>query len=362
MYIKKKIVFVLGGMVGGGAERVAAYLMNYLVGKNYQVELISRRGAEYDAFILDNEIKRTNLGGEGPSKNKIIAFVKNVFYIWKLRKAIKNSETDIIISFLTKTNIHSILATAWLNVKLIISERNDTIRQNHPTPWPFFRKYLYNYADWVTANSRVGLSGMKNYVDSKKLKMIPNPVFIPLEKARTDQSKIIINVGRLVPVKRQDLIIRAFSLLSMETRRHWSLEILGDGEEYDSLKSLAKKLSVERFVKLHGFVKNTESYYIDSAIFILASEFEGTPNALLEAMSYGLPCIVSDSLNGALDLIEHKKNGLIFKSGSVSDLKLKIEELMNNAEDRVHYGKMAQEKIKVFAVDKIMPKWIELIE
>jgi len=359
--VQKKIVFVLGGLAGGGAERVASRLIYYWHSHGYDIALISRRGPENDFFEIPDEIERYNLGGEGASANKIFALFKNIPFVFRLRKAIKKSGADVVVAFLTKTNIHTILASAGLGIRVVISERNDTTRQDYPWPWPTLRKWVYKYADVVTANSKIALDGMKGYVPDHKLEFVPNPAIFPENAATPGQSNMILNVGRLVPQKCQGLILEAFSKLPDEHRKSWTCEILGDGEEKENLIRIAETSGISDCVKLHGLVKDPSHYYQKAGIFILASEYEGTPNVLLEAMAHGLPSIVSDSLPGALEYIQEGENGMIYKAGDSDDLCAKLRELIRNAGLRKKMGEKAVDGVRHLSLERVMNVWGKMI-
>lgn len=358
---EKSIIFVLGGLSGGGAERVASHLINYWHETGWDITLVIRRGPEEDFYPIPKNLKRHTLGGEGPSANKLIALIKNIPFVWRLRQAIKKEKSPIVISFLTKTNIHTILACIGLGRHVIISERNDTTREDHPFPWPLLRKLTYNFADVVTANSRIALDGMKSYVPDSKLKLVRNPVKIPDQVSQPDHSQIALNVGRLVPQKNQELLIKAVSVLDEKLLDGWSFEILGEGEEEENLKETISELHVEDRILLRGKVKEISDYYKKAGIFVLSSRYEGTPNALLEAMSFGLPPIVSDACPGALEFINHGENGLIFTSGDVKDLSEKMKILMENPAERLAIGRKARETVTQFSSENVMPVWNELI-
>lgn len=353
----KKITFILGGLIGGGAEKVASSLIREWINRGYEITLITRLGAEADFFSVPGSVNRVVLGGEGKSANKMIALLKNIPFIWKLRKEIKNAGYPIVVSFLTKTNIHTILAAAGLNKKVIISERNDTTRQSHPWPWPLLRKLLYKYADLVTANSEIAIQGMRGYVPAEKLRLVPNPVSIPEVKASPESSSLILHVGRLVPQKGQHFLLKAFSDLEESLKYRWTCSFLGEGEEVEKLKGLAQNLQISDRVTFHGLVAHPSKYYLKAGIFVLPSEFEGTPNALLEAMSYGLPAIISDSLPGALEYVKDGVNGLVFKSGDSDDLHRKLKFLVQQPELRKKMGDYARDLIADQSVEKVSNIW-----
>lgn len=357
----KSVIFVLGGFNAGGAERVASHLINYWYGKGWDITLIIGHGSEKDFYEIPDGIKRIVINTGSPSSNKIVALMKNLPYVWRLRKALKKNKALNVISFLTRTNVHAILACLGLKKHLIISERNDTTREEHLWPWPMLRKVLYRFADVVTANSEIALSGMKKYVPDEKLKIVRNPVFIPEEKAQPEQSTMILNVGRLVPQKAQHLIVEALSHIGKDLKG-WSLYILGEGEERDRLQKMAEQKSLADRIHLQGLVENPGSYYVSSGIFVLSSAYEGTPNALLEAMSFGLPCIISDTLPGAMELIENDESGLVFSTGDAGDLAEKLVILMTNPPERTRLGQNARRKVKKLAPEYVIPAWEKLLK
>lgn len=357
----KSVVFVLGGLVSGGAERVASHLINYWYHQGIDVTLIIGHDQSEDFYSIPEDINRIVVSNGSPSSNKIIALLKNIPIVWNIRKALKKTEAQTVISFLTRANIYTILAAAGLKKSVIISERNDTTREEHPWPWPQLRRMLYNYADVVTANSRIALSGMKEYVHGDKLSIVPNPVYLPEKKAVPSSSKTIINVGRLVPQKAQHLLIEALALVEKSRRKEWMLNIYGVGEEEENLKRITKEKGLTDIVNFRGLVNDIERVYRGAGIFILSSKYEGTPNVLLEAMSYGLPCIISDSLAGALELIENDNNGLVFKSGDAKDLAEKLISLIENPEKRDQLGIQARKQVKNFSPENVMPVWENII-
>ncbi len=356
----KSLVFVLGEITSGGAERVASHLMHYWVKQGWKITLIAANEAKDDFYEIPEEVERIVISTGGVSGNKVVGLMKNLPYIWQLRKAIKKSSAPNILSFLTRPNIHTILACMGLNRNVVISERNDTTREDHLWPWNKLRRELYNYADKVTANSEIALTGMKDYVDEEKLFMVPNPVNIPDQFATPSQSRKMLNVGRLVPQKAQHLLIEALSLIKEESRKGWTLNIFGDGELEENLKKLVEDRKLKGVVHFRGVVNDLSEFYQKAGMFVLPSIYEGTPNALLEAMSYGLPFIVSDAQTGVLDLIEDGENGFVFKSEDEVDLSEKIKLLMEDPERRDEMGSRARKSIEPFSIRNTHKSWDNL--
>ena len=357
----KPVTFVLGGLSAGGAERVAANLITYWVQNGRQVNVISRRGEEKDFFKIPESVHRTSIGGEGESLNVFTGLIKNISYVFKLRKAIRASNTQVIISFLTKQNIYTILACLGLGRKVIISERNDTTRQQFKRSWLLLRKWLYNYADVVTANSRVAITGMQQYVNKNKLKILPNPVEIPLQPARPQLSQTVLNVGRLTKTKNHAFLIEAFSQLK-KNGSDWRLLIAGNGEEQANLEILIKSKGMEKCIELAGQVENITSCYQDASIFVITSKHEGTPNVLLEAMASGLPSIIADNLPGAMKLVENNVHGFYYREGDIEDLKNKFTLLMKQPRLRKEMGDAARSSVHQYSIENIDALWRSVID
>lgn len=358
-----ELTFLLGGLQGGGAERVAVLLIEEWLKKGISINLITMRGPDKDVHPMPKGIKRIILGGEGESKNKITALFKNFVYLFKVRKAIKETGGNTVISFLTRANIYAIIACFGLRKHVVISERNDTTKQPLEWPWKKLRKNLYKYADVVTANSNIALESMKKYVPESKLKLVPNPVHIPDFESisNPEKSKVILNVARLTAHKRQSLLLDAVSILQ-DSFKQWTLVILGEGEERSNLEEQAGTLNIDHQVTMPGFVQNVSEYYKNAAMFVLTSEYEGTPNVLLEAMAHGLPCIVSDSLPGAMEFVENGVTGLVFKSGDSEDLARKLILLIENPKLRIQFGQAVHNRVREFAPKKVAKIWEKILQ
>lgn len=351
----KSILFVLdGGFDGGGAERVATRLINGWVERGIKVMVLSLSGSRSEFYEVPDQVIRIYLGEIKPSSNLFVKGFRHISNMFKLRNVIRENQSDVVLSFLTRTNIRTILAGLGLGRRVVISERNDPYRQQCKWFWKMLRYALYRQADVVTANTHVALKYMKRFVPAGKLTYIHNPIQLPELHAQPSTSRLILNVGRLVPQKSQELIVQALAATGI---KDWDINILGDGPEEKRLASTAAKLGVEDHLILHGFVTQTADFYLSAGIFVLPSVYEGMPNALLEAMSYGLPCIVSDSLPGALEHVEHGVTGLVFRSGDVTDLTEQLLLLIKNVNLRNELGLAARERMRQFSYDKVFDDW-----
>ena len=152
------------------------------------------------------------------------------------------------------------------------------------------------------------------------MQVIANPTIYPIpyqnEKSIKPDNllslkrKIILASGRLHKFKQFDLLINTFSSLEGDFP-DWDLVILGDGEERKDLSSLSFSLGLENRIYLPGSVGNVSDWYERADLFVLSSSVEGFPNVLLEAMTYGLPCVSFDCDTGPRDMISSGVNGVL---------------------------------------------------
>ena len=354
------IIFIIHKFTFGGAEKVAKNILEFWISEGRRVELITIEESDNNFYKIPKYINHKNIGINKPSKNIFSKIYKNIVVIYRLRSQIKSINASRVLSFLTRTNVQTILACINLGKKVIISERNDTAQQRHMKLISILRRFLYRFADLVTANSKNSINDMKRYVPYSKLVFIPNMVRIPNKIAKPDKSKIIINVGRLVSQKHQDILIEAFVEL-FDRHKEWYIKLLGEGDKRDYLISLTKKNKLNDNVIFCGLIHDPKPYYISAGIFVLPSIYEGTPNALLEAMAYGLPCIISDTLPGALEIVNNGVNGLVFQSGNKIDLANKLQTLMNNPGLRKKLGLQARNSVKHFKPKIINNEWNRIL-
>ena len=167
-------------------------------------------------------------------------------------------------------------------------------------------------------------------------------------------------MGRLISSKGFDLLIRSFHIAARD-KPGWVLLILGDGDDRGRLEKITKDLGIEDKVFLPGRVKNTQDYLKNSKIFVLSSRHEGFPNALIEAMSLGMPVISTDCPFGPSEIIHDGVDGMLVPKENVTELARAMENLMDNEALRIRIGGKAGETSGRFTLDVIMDQWETLI-
>ena len=257
-----RVTLVIFSLSSGGAERVMSIMANYWVERGEDVTLITMSSSVNDFFTLDVRVRRISLNLKGYSTSIWSSFKNNIIKLVRLRAAIKKSHPDVVISFMDRMNVVTLIATRGLSVPVVVSEHIDP-RQVPPVGvWKLLRRWTYLWAMAVVVLTEELRGVLSQFVTEQKLYVIPNPALKNTDK--TDiatpckfPSPFIAAMGRLVPQKGFDLLIKSFADCTNES---WSLVILGDGPERDNLLFLAKKYGLDSRVYLPGNIENRALY------------------------------------------------------------------------------------------------------
>jgi len=356
---------VISDLSSGGAQRVVMGLATHWIARGLPLAILTQSNAEDDFFQLPDGVVRIQTGRLGGASTMLSRIFANAHRILTLRKAIRASQATIVFAFLGQTIITTLLACWGLPVKIVACERNDPARQSLGQPWDWLRRRLYRRADIVTANSQTALKAMASYVPDEKLLWLPNAVpAAPDPEANplnlSGSGSLFIAVGRLAPQKGYDILIRALARLP-DNLAHWGLIIVGSGPLRDELQTLARAEGVETRIQWAGVQSNPYSYYRAGDIFVLASRHEGMPNVVLEALSVGLPVIVTDACAGALDIIEHDRSGLVVPSEDADALAVAMARLAYDADLRSRLARSGAALLEDYQPEKIMSMWDGII-
>jgi len=362
--VKEKVLFIIHDLQLGGAQKVMSLIMKELLKSGYQVALVTNSLATSDFFPPGAGVSRYASGLSNPSHNIMQAVSSNFRRISKIKKVIKKEAPDVVFSFMTETNILTILATTFSGRRVIISERSDPVKDRKSPAWEFLRKLTYRRASLITSNNQGALDYLSKLVNKEKLVFLPNPIE-GCDKCdgsgETDEGrKIILVAARLDIVKGVDILVDAFSILTQRFKKY-QLWVVGDGPEMANLQHQAEASSIENNIQWLGKRNNLSEFYKKASVFVLPSRREGMPNAMLEAMSCGLPVIVSNASPGPLQYVEEGKTGLIFESGSPDSLADAIDRLLSDDAMRASMGKKAIEKVKPLSAANVMPVWEKVI-
>ena len=279
----------------------------------------------------------------------------------RLREVMSKQRPKRVLSLLTKTNVLC-CAAAWDQpLHLVVSERNDPRRQSLEQLWSRLRKVYYRRADVVTANTKGVIEALQVMGEWQRLELLPNPLPASLSRSSVESSpertRQILAVARLVPQKGLDLLLQAFAALPLDCRNGWSITLVGDGPERQSLEHQSAELGIAHVVTFAGFRSDPLTFMQRAAIFALPSLFEGMPNALLEAMAAGLPSVVSDASPGPLEMVTNGEHGLVVPRGDWRAFSAALEQLMLDQGLRERQGAAAREKLCSLDWSVVEPHW-----
>lgn len=327
-----KILFCIGNLSKGGAERVVANLCNYLI-KEDETTIVTTKGKKSE-YNLDERIKINCLENEEANKNFIL---KNIERIKKLQKIVKNENPDIIISFLPEPSYRILFLKIFNHkLKVIVSVRNDPKVEYKSILSKCVMKILYPLANGFVFQTQEAQEYFCRNIQKKSI-IIPNPIkeeFI-CEPYIGEREKIIVTVGRLEEQKNHKMLIEAFSKLSEEFSEY-KLIIYGEGSLRKELEKQIKDLKLLNRVLLPGQVDNIKEKIYKASLFVLSSKYEGMPNALMEAMALGIPCISTDCpCGGPRFLIKNGDNGYLVNINNVEELANTIKKVVKSDQTKV---------------------------
>lgn len=345
-----RILFFINHLADGGAERVAATLLNHLCEQHsVEVVLFSNKESTYD---IDNKIHTQKIITGG--NNKIINTIKRIS---RIRKTIKESKPDLIISFLTYTNIYVLLANVFIRRKTIVSEHN-TLNRTKSLCIRIIRRLIYSTADKITF---VTNADRQNFALREKSITIYNPATFESYANYTNRQKSIISITSYERWynKGLDLLIKAWNKIAPQNP-NWNIEIFGRMNN-GKLPGDISYQNTER-IKFSDWRKNIAEEMRTKSIFILASRFEGCPCSLIEAMSQGCACIVTNCQGGQKEIVEDGVDGLIAQNENVDDIAAKLQLLIEDEKLRERLSAGAIEKVKLLDKSAFFAKWDKLID
>ncbi len=361
-----RVTFIIYSMQAGGAERVLSIMANYLAEKSYDVEIITLDSKPSSFYPLNSKIHHTALDLAAASKSRISGIFSNLRRLFRLRKAMKKSAPDAIISFMAETNVLSLLATRGLNLPVIITEHTDPWTAPVGKAWSVLRKRLYPYASrLVVLNSRA--ADFFSFCSHQNVVVFPNPVQVNIKGVHQNKitswvdGETVAAMGRLSREKRFDLLIRAFSRLS-ESYPNWKLLILGEGPEREELECLIKASGLAGKVNLPGNIEHPHDLLRCAGLFVSSSDIEGFPMALCEAMACGLPVISTEYSSAVNEIIQDGENGILVPAGDVKKMSAAMQHLIENQSERERLSDKAKDTGVKLNVTNTMMKWVDLLE
>ena len=374
-------------MHGGGAERVAAHLINRCDPARVDVRLgLLQRTGPYLSDVHPGRVVAASVGknlipyeGDNSSfyrPHRLI--LAGLLAPTNVAAMVRGFRPDVMVSFLKGMNVIAYAARMGLGPRpprWIAREGNNTdVVIDDELRNPFGRSLVktvvrrcYRAADCVLANSHEMARGLERNlgVPHDRLRVIHNPIDIdriqtmaaePLPEA--PRRRFVVTAGRLEHQKAHDLLLKAFA--ASRACRDMDLVILGKGSLEGALKAQAAGLGIGDRVHFPGFVANPWAYLSRAALFVLPSRWEGFPTVVAEALACGAPALVTDCDFGPSEIVEHGRSGWVVPTDDLQAFGSAMEMMLTSPEMAASFAARGRRRVADFGVSAMIDAYTSL--
>lgn len=341
----RKIAIVSWSISGGGSERFSTILANGLTDREYEVHLLTGPVVDNEYHIKKNVLRRVLF--------KKISLLGNTY---KLRKYLVGNCIDICIAVGLYPNFIAALSNIYLKTRVVLSERNAPNEDKLSVKSKLLRKLLYWRGDAFVFQTLDAKSFYGKKIQRRGF-VIPNPIKEGLPKRTDVVQHELVAVGRLEPQKNYPLLLESFSEVS-KLHPEYTLRIFGKGSMEIELRKQVDKLQLNDKVVFEGFSTDIHEKIKECDIFVLSSDFEGLPNALMEAMTMGFPVVSTDCpCGGPKMLIKNGENGILVPVGNREKLSEAIISYIENPALKTNCAREALFTSKKYELGNIIDEW-----
>ena len=353
-----KVLFLVSHLSGGGAERTVAYLSGYLARNGVDTCVLSVSDKKF--YELDERVKYASLHIANEEKNIVDRWFKAVRRTVLINRFIAREQPDVVFCMLYRMAKYLTL-TKNRSYKLIVSERNNpaVVKAKKDVD---LRRRIFSACNGIVFQTLRA----QNYFPEefrRKGAVIPNAVGneqVYRISPVSDRAQKICAVGRLCRQKNYPLLIRAFKRV-LKKHPAYVLEIYGNGPDLPALTELAGSLGISDRVRFCGMNPNVVQKIADAACYVLCSLYEGMPNALMEAMAAGVPCVAVDCPNGPAELIVDGENGILIPCGEEDALVGAILKMIEDKQFAERCGLRAREILRTHGLETNAQQYLEFI-
>lgn len=373
-----RITIVIAALDGGGAERVAINLANAWTAREYRPTLLTiSQHARSPAYAVASGVERRDIGWRRRAREhemhpRLVApivrglhahgchdLIEDVTLLALLRYAILTTRPNVVVSFITQTNVRVLAALNDSSVPVVACEVTDA-RRLWLRGWMRPRDAFYRRAAKVVAPEPVIAEWLA--ARGARASAIHNPLEPPpsFEPTKNGSRRRVVMLTRLSIEKRPELLLRAFAIIA-QRYPEWDLEIYGLGPQRNTLEHLAEDLAPPGRIRICGFSTDHYAALAGADIFVSASWIEGFGNAIWEALACGVPVIAMDAGPAVRRIVRHGIDGLIVNENNAGALAAALERLMKNEIERKSFAARAPEVVNRFSMQAALRQWDELL-
>ncbi|MFI9150150.1 glycosyltransferase family 4 protein [Streptomyces sp. NPDC053367] len=370
-----KISFLLHNAYGIGGTITTTFNLAQALADRHEVEIVSvLRHRERPNFALDPRVslrplvdlrkERDHPLHRRPARVFPVAEYRYRQYSeltdQRIAEALADTDADVLIGTRPGLNVH--LASQGPDRALRVGQEHLTL-DNHPPRLRTALRRAYRRLDVLTTVTEADAAAYrrKMRLPGVRVAALPNSVPDPALPVADGSAKVVIAAGRLVPVKRYDLLIEAFALVAAE-RPDWRLRIYGKGDEQPRLRRLVEELGLYENVLLMGAAAPMEAEWVKGSIGVATSDFEPFGMTIVEAMRCGLPVVSTDCPFGPGEIIRDGQDGRLVPVGDRDALAAALLELVRDDERRRRMGRTAVENAHRFAPGPVVARAERLFE
>lgn len=393
--MKKKVLFFIDSLSGGGAERVVSVLANEFIERGIQVGIVMLRKcpiayqlSEKIHIYYAEDLPISNLWGKTVRivfekynyfrkriyvpimrkfgiRESIPKWNETSFYFYAVyglsyHEFLKKHRDSVAFGFLIRSNISLAQAARGIHIKTVFCERNNPVRSDMP-------KNIIRLRDRYCRRFSISLFQTEEESDYySKFRgdkyVIPNPIKEDLPSPYHGKRRHeIVNFCRITPQKNLKLLVDAFAEL-LSDYPDYTLRIYGNGDSKEALKQYIERKNLNGSVFLEDFAADIHYRVRDAAMFVSTSEFEGLSNSMIEAMALGLPCICTDCEGGgARMVIQNRENGLLVPNKDLKAVVNAMREVLETPELALKISTNSAKLREDLSVKKIADQWMQLI-
>lgn len=353
----KTLMFYINAIHDGGAERVLLQLAKRFAACGYRTVVVTSFVDAWE-YPVPEGVERLSIEQEQIDQSRLR---RNLSRIEALRRLIREYKPAALISFMAEPNFRAVIASRFLPVKTIVSVRNDPEREYGGRLGRIIGKWLLPLADGCVFQTEQAQKWFPKRLQ-KRSKIIMNQVderFFQVKDA--GENGYVMTAGRLTAQKNQALLIRAFAAIAKDVEEE--LRIYGEGELRPELEALIAGMGMEGRIRLMGASNEMPAALAGCRLFVLPSDFEGMPNALLEAMAAGRCCVsTACPCGGPEAVIENGVNGMLVPVGAEKALSAAMLELLKDEKKRRTLAAAAGESAAAFRPEAIFEHWRDYVE